>query len=81
MMETDTFLKAEVQDVVNGSFVSLKFESGKDAEQFLRFGIKATPTYIFLDREGNELHRVIGFYSAGDFIRVLREVPTLKTEH
>jgi thioredoxin-related protein len=81
MMETGTFLRQEVQDVMNTSFVPLKFESGRDAEQFLRFGIRATPTYIFLDKAGNELHRVIGAYSAEDFARLLRDVSSGRAGH
>ncbi len=73
-METGTFLQQDVQDVIKKYFVPLKFVSGKDAEQFLRFGIRATPTYIFLDKQGNELHRVIGAYSPGDFAGLLRDV-------
>jgi thioredoxin-related protein len=79
-METGTFPKQEVQDVINTSFVPLKFESGRDAEQFLRFGIRATPTFLFLDREGNELHRVTGANSAEDFARLLREVSSGKNQ-
>lgn len=80
-METGTFPKKEVQEIINTSFVPLKFESGRDAEQFLRFGIRATPTFIFLDKEGNELHRVVGAYSAPDFARLLRDVSSGKTGH
>jgi thioredoxin-related protein len=59
--------------MVNASFIPLKYESGPDAEQFLRFGIRGTPTFIFLDSEGNEIYRVVGFHSPDDFIKEMRK--------
>jgi thioredoxin-related protein len=71
MMETGTFLKENVQDHIKKYFVPVQYESGKDSEQFLRFAVMATPTYIFLDSKGDEIYRTIGFYSADDFIKQL----------
>ena len=73
-METGTFLNDDVRDHVNKYFVSIKYESGKDAEQFPRFNVRATPTYIFLDPKGDEVHRLVGFYSADEFIGELEGV-------
>ncbi len=71
MMETGTFLKEKVQEHIKKYFIPLKYESGRDSEQFLRFNVKATPAYVILDSKGNELHRIIGFHSADDFIKQL----------
>ncbi len=71
-METGTFQTASVQESVNTYFVPLKYESGKDAEQFMRFSVKATPSYIVLDANGNEIYRTIGYYEADDFISQLK---------
>lgn len=68
MMETGTFLKEDVQRHIKKYFIPLKYESGRDAEQFQRFAVKATPTFIVLDSQGNEVYRTIGFYSPDDFI-------------
>jgi thioredoxin-related protein len=68
-METGTFLTENVREHVSKYFVPLKYESGRDAEQFLRFGISASPSYVFLDSKGNEVHRIIGFHSEKDFIK------------
>jgi len=67
-METVTFLQENVQDYVNSNFVALKYNSGPDAEQFRRFDVRMTPTYVVLDAEGNELGRVIGYQAANEFI-------------
>lgn len=79
MMETGTFLKENVQEHIKKYFIPLKYESGRDSEQFLRFDVKATPTFIILDSKGNEIHRIIGFYSADDFIKQL-ELARVKKE-
>ncbi len=71
-METGTFQTASVQESVNTYFVPLKFESGKDAEQFMRFSVTATPAYVVLDANGNEIYRTIGYYEADDFISQLK---------
>ena len=73
-METGTFPQVEVKDIINKHFVPLKYESGKASEQFFRFGVTVIPTYIFLDSKGNEINRIIGFYSTGDFIKQLQDV-------
>ena len=67
-METVTFLQDNVQDYVNNNFVALKYNSGPDAEQFRRFDVRMTPTYVVLDAKGNELGRVIGYQAANEFI-------------
>ena len=67
-METGTFLKDDVQDHIRENFIPVKYESGKDAEQFTRFSIVAFPTYVILDAQGDEVYRMIGYYSPEDLI-------------
>jgi len=71
MMETGTFLQENVQENIKKNYIPLKYETSKDSEQFLRFWVRATPTYIILDSKGNEIHRMIGFYKPDDFIKEL----------
>lgn len=67
-METGTFLQKNVSSYINEHFVPLKFVTGAGDEQFRNFNIRATPTYVVLDQDGNELSRVVGFYNADEFI-------------
>lgn len=67
-METGTFLQEEVKEYINKNFLPLKYESGADAEQFRRFAVRATPSYVILDPGGNEISRIVGFYNAKEFI-------------
>lgn len=73
-METGTFLNEDVRELINKSFVPLKYESGRDSEQFQRFNVRATPTYVFLNSKGDEIHRLIGYYNAADLIAELEKV-------
>ena len=71
-METFTFLRENVQDFINDNFVALKYNSGPDAEQFKRFDVRITPTYVVLDTEGTELGRVIGYQAPDEFIEQVK---------
>lgn len=67
-METVTFSKDIVQDYINDNFVGLKYNSGPDAEQFRRFDVRMTPTYVVLDSDGTELGRIVGYQASDEFI-------------
>jgi len=67
-METGTFLQKDVQDHIRENFIPLKYQTGKDAEQFTRFNVFALPTFVILDSEGDEVYRMVGYYKPEDFI-------------
>ena len=46
----------------------------KNKESAKRFNIRAIPTQIFFDKEGNEVHRHEGFMSEADIDRVFKEM-------
>ena len=70
-METGTFLQEKVIQYVGQNFIPLKYESGRDAEQFMRFNVRGTPTFLVLDADGNETRRLLGYYSPDEFIEQL----------
>ncbi len=43
-------------------------------EQAARFGIRAIPTQIFFDRDGNEVHRHLGFMSEEEIVKQLKKM-------
>jgi len=43
-------------------------------DQVRRFGIRAIPTQIFFDRDGNEVRRHLGFMSEEEIVRQLKEM-------
>ncbi|RJQ14394.1 MAG: thioredoxin family protein [Nitrospiraceae bacterium] len=66
-METVTFPNPDVQKYITEHFVTVKYESGRDSEQFSRFGIFTTPTIFILDANGDELYRIVGHFTPEDF--------------
>ena len=71
MMASITFQNDAVKTLIDKSFVPLKFESGRDAEQFLRFQVKGTPTTLVLSSEGDETGRITGYQPPDDLISFL----------
>lgn len=82
-METGTFPNKDLQEYIEKYFVPVKFTSGIDAEQFSRYGVAATPAFIVLDAEDNEIYRKIGYFEPDLLIeqlekarnKALRKVP------
>ncbi|WP_430815632.1 thioredoxin domain-containing protein [Carboxylicivirga sp. RSCT41] len=58
----DIFPQKEVGDLFNKQFVNLKvdMEKGEGPELAEKYGVKAFPTLLFMDSEGNVLHKVVG---------------------
>ena len=70
-MKTCTLITQGVQDYIKINFIPIKYESGTDSEQFMRFGVTAKPAVIVLDSEGNEIFRKIGYFEPDVFIEKL----------
>ncbi len=80
-METGTFPDSDLQTYMQKYFIPVKFESGKDAEQFMRFDVKATPTLMVIDSEGDEIYRKIGYFEASLLIEQLEKAREKFTHH
>jgi thioredoxin-related protein len=79
-MKKCTLLTECVQDYIKKYFIPIKYESGADSDQFLRFGVTAKPAIIVLDSDGNEIFRKIGYFEPGLFIEKL-EMARKKAAH
>ena len=79
-MKKCTLLTGSVQTYIAKYFISIKYESGADSEQFMRFGVTAKPAIIVLDAEGNEIFRKIGYFDPEAFIKKL-EMAIKKAAH
>lgn len=75
MMNTTVFTQPEVGQFFNEHFINVKFdmEKGEGRELLKRYGIQVFPTYLLLDMQGDEIHRVVGGHDADEFIRLIRE--------
>ena len=74
MMNTTVYTDPEVGHFFNEHFVNIKFdmEKGEGRELSKRYKMQVFPTYLLLDAEGNEVHRVVGGHDATEFIDLIK---------
>ncbi len=74
-MSRTTFLDKKVIAFCNEKFINLKMdmEQGEGITLAKKYGIKAYPTLLFLDNEGNILHRAAGLHDTEQFLRLANE--------
>ncbi|MBP1637903.1 MAG: Thioredoxin protein, partial [Bacteroidetes bacterium] len=72
MMSRDIFPQKEVGDYFNAKFVNLKLnmEATENVELAKKYGVKAYPTYLFLNADGEVVHKGLGSMPAEKFIEV-----------
>lgn len=64
----------QVSDFISQNFVSLQVDAGKEEnEEFIkRHSVAVYPSYLVLDRDGNEIGCFCGFYEPADFLKKMR---------
>lgn len=62
MMATQVFTQKATGDYFNKEFVSIKIdmEKGEGPTVKNRFGVRAYPTFLFIDQTGKEINRIVG---------------------
>ena len=72
VMAKNIFPQKEVGDVFNAKFISAKIdmEKGEGPEIAKKYGVRAYPTYIFVNGDGEIVHRSLGSMPAEKFIAV-----------
>lgn len=75
MMSNDVFTQKTVGDYFNSNFVSLKIdmEKGEGPELRPRWNVRAYPTFLFFDGDGQEITRLVGSCSAEEFLQRVQE--------
>ena len=69
-MASYEFPKKIAGDYINPKFVSVKFdmENGEGKELAKKYNVKAYPTFLLLNAQGQEINRVVGKSTAEEFI-------------
>lgn len=69
-MKDEVFTDSTVAAYYNENFICIKvnMEAGEGIALRTKFGIKMFPTFIFLDRNGTTLYRLMGEFKPADFI-------------
>lgn len=75
MMASKEFPQKQAGDYFNPKFVSVKIdmEKGEGPELCTRFDVHAFPTFLFMDSDGNLLHRMVGYSKIDKFIANVEE--------
>lgn len=75
MMANQVFTQKKAGDYFNKEFVSLKvdMEKGEGPGLHKRFLVKAYPTFLFLDGDGNEVNRIVGSSDIDEFLKAVQE--------
>jgi thioredoxin-related protein len=79
-LKNSTLTAECVQDYVHEHFIAVKYESGADSEQFMRFDVTAKPAILVMDAEGTEIFRKIGYFEPEVFVSKL-EMAVKKAAH
>lgn len=67
-LDTSTYIDAAVTKRAEG-FISLKIDADGQRPLAARYKVGAFPTILFINTEGIEIHRVVGFRPAVDFLK------------
>jgi thiol-disulfide isomerase/thioredoxin len=81
-MAKDVFPLKAVGDVYNAAFVNVKMdmEKGEGPSVGKRYGVKAYPTYLFVDGDGNLVHRGLGMIPTEKFIALAKAATNPETQ-
>lgn len=71
LMVKNIFPLKPVGDYYNANFVNAKIdmEKGEGIDLAKKFNVKVFPTYLFINGDGEEVHRTIGYVEEKDFIQ------------
>lgn len=72
LMTKNTFPDTTVATFYNKNFINLKLdmEKGLGPALLTRYGITAFPTLLFIDGEGNIVHKALGFHDVEQFVEL-----------
>jgi thioredoxin-related protein len=81
-MSRVVFVDKSVGDVYNASFVNAKIdmEKGEGLDIARKYGVRAYPTYIFVNGDGELVHRSLGMMPADKFVEVAKAAVNPETQ-
>lgn len=75
LMVKNIFPLQSVGDYYNSHFINAKIdmEKGEGVGLAKKYNVKAFPTYLFIDGNGEEVHRTLGYVEEKDFIQFAKD--------
>lgn len=70
MMAKDVFTQDSVADLFNQTFLNVKYdmEKGEGPELQKKYGVSAYPTYLFINADGEVVHKIVGSMPPNEFM-------------
>lgn len=71
-MARETFTQESVGDFFNTNFINVKMnmEKGEGIQLAREYRVRAYPTLLFIDGDGKEVHRALGYHDGEKFLEV-----------
>lgn len=75
LMSKNIFPLKSVGDYYNAHFINAKIdmEKGEGIDIAKKYNVKAFPTYLFINGDGEEVHRTLGYVEENDFIQFAKD--------
>jgi thiol:disulfide interchange protein len=74
MMESTTFQDAQVKEHLADNLIAIKVDIDKSPDVANKHKVKAVPTILFLNGEGKEIERIVGYRNAQQFMQAARRI-------
>lgn len=72
--EAETFTDQKVIKTMNENFIMLSIDVDKQKTETRNFRLRVTPTAVFLDKNGIEIKRMLGYRETGAFQSIIDEI-------
>ncbi|MDC8103111.1 thioredoxin family protein [Chryseobacterium sp. PTM-20240506] len=75
LMAKNIFPLKNVGDYYNSHFINAKIdmEKGEGIDLAKKYNVKAFPTYLFINANGEEVHRTLGYVEENDFVQFAKD--------
>lgn len=70
----DTLSNPQVQEKINSSFIPVVVDVNKDYDLASKYKVFGTPSVVFSDSNGKEIHRIGGYVGANDFLEEIKGI-------
>lgn len=73
-LDKDTYSKEDIGKYADDNFISLKVnaEKGEGVEIAKNGKVRGYPTILFFNEKGEEIHRLVGYQAAADFMQTMQ---------
>lgn len=74
-LDMRVYTNKEVVDYANAHQVNWKTDAEKEGVDLAKkYNVTGFPTLVFVDADGNEIDKIVGFYPAKDFLEMIKKI-------